>query len=565
MTPARLPRLPEQVSIVGLLLGAWFFAASLTPTLVPRTFLTQGALSGSCWAAGYAIGLLFRQLWFYLELPRPTPRTNRIATFAAAAISIVAVIVSLWRAAPWQNSIRSVMGLPPETSAHPFRILGIAVATALALMTIGAAFLWLRRVVSARTDRLVPPRVSKVLGIGVAIVVFWSVANGLIFRAALRVMDSSFERLDTLFEPERAQPTSPLKTGSPASLLRWSELGRTGRGFIASGPTAAEIGDFTKKDALDPIRVYVGLRSAETARERARLALEELKRVKAFDRSILIVITPTGTGWVDPSAMNSVEYLHNGDVASVALQYSYLSSPLSLIVEPEYGAEASRALFTEIYAYWTALPRDKRPRFYLHGLSLGSMNSEKSFEMFELIGDPINGALWSGPPFRNRLWRTITDDRNAGSPAWLPQFRDGAFVRFANQNGFSVPTQTPWGPMRIAYLQYASDAITFFDPHDFYREPAWMKSPRGPDVAPELRWYPVVTMLQLGLDMAVATATPLGYGHVYAPAHYIDAWIAVTDVKGWSPEDLARLKQHLTSQWTAPTSSRSSAEDDRGG
>ena len=99
--------------------------------------------------------------------------------------------------------------------------------------------------------------------------------------------------------------------------------------------------------------------------------------------------------------------------------------------------------------------------------------------------------------------------------------------------------------MRIVYLQYASDAITFFDYRDFYRRPAWMDAPRGPDVSPELRWYPVVTMLQLALDMAVATATPMGYGHVFAPEHYVDAWLAVTDPQGWSADQIARLKRHL--------------------
>jgi uncharacterized membrane protein len=65
-------------------------------------------------------------------------------------------------------------------------------------------------------------------------------------------------------------------------------------------------------------------------------------------------------------------------------------------------------------------------------------------------------------------------------------------------------------------------------------------------VSPELRWYPVVTLLQLTLDMLNATGAPVGYGHVYAPAHYIDAWTKVTDVHDWSPADIARLKQHLS-------------------
>ena len=39
--------------------------------------------------------------------------------------------------------------------------------------------------------------------------------------------------------------------------------------------------------------------AADTAEERAQIALDELKRVGAFERSVLIVITPTGSGWVE--------------------------------------------------------------------------------------------------------------------------------------------------------------------------------------------------------------------------------------------------------------------------
>src|SRR5690606_13661648 len=126
------------------------------------------------------------------------------------------------------------------------------------------------------------------------------------------------------------------------------------------------IGALTGRPAREPIRVYVGLRSADTPAQRARLALEELLRVGAFERSALILVTPTGTGWIDPAAMDAVEYLHDGDIASVAMQYSYLSSPLSLIVHPEFGADAALALFAEVYGYWTRLPKAHRPKLYLH-------------------------------------------------------------------------------------------------------------------------------------------------------------------------------------------------------
>ena len=118
-------------------------------------------------------------------------------------------------------------------------------------------------------------------------------------------------------------------------------------------------------------------------------------------------------------------------------------------------------------------------------------------------------------------------------------------IRFTNQqNGLDIPGAS-WGPMRIVYLQYASDPITFFRTDSLWRKPAWMEPPVGPDVSKELRWYPVVTFLQLLLDMGFGLAVPMGHGHLYAPEHYIDAWAAVTAPEGWTPEGIARLKAHM--------------------
>lgn len=547
------------------MLGALFFAAALTPTLIPRSYLTQGTLAGGCFAIGYFAGVLWRRLWHYLELTEPSTRARSIANALVAAGCLLVVIVSLWRAAEWQNAIRTVMKMAPVETAHPFKVCAIALVTFVVLLVLGRLFMLIARFLAARTRRVIPRKVANVVGVLVAGLLFWSIASNVLIRTAFNALNSSFRELDVLLEPERPQPTAADRTGGPVSLVKWNELGRMGRRFIASGPTAAEISALTGGPAQDPVRVYVGLGSGATAQARARLALEELRRQHGFDRKILIVVTPTGTGWIDPAAMDTVEYLHHGDVASVAMQYSYLNSPLSLLFQPEYGAEAARALFVEIYGYWTTLPKDRRPKLYLHGLSLGALNSEKSAELFEMIGDPVAGALWSGPPFESQNWRSITANRNRGSPAWLPEFRDSRFVRFMNQNGPTVPADAPWGPMRVVYLQYASDAITFFDYRDAYQAPAWMNAPRGPDVAPELRWYPIVTMLQLALDMAVANGTPMGFGHVYAPEHYVDAWVAVTDVRDWSADALAQLKQQLAAKARKTSAGNADDDPDRGG
>jgi uncharacterized membrane protein len=553
------------LSGIGLMLGALFFAAALTPTLIPRSYLTQGALAGGCFAIGYFAGVLWRRLWHYLELPEPSARARSVANALVAVGCLLVVIAALWRTTAWQNAIRNVMKMAPVETAHPLKVCAIALITFVVLLVLGRLFALVARVLAAGTRRIIPRKVANVIGVLFAGLLFWAIASNVLIRTAFNALDSSFRELDVLLEPERPQPTDAARTGSPASLVKWKELGRMGRRFIASGPTAAEISAVTERPAHEPVRVYVGLAARDTAQARARLALDELKRQHGFERKLLIVITPTGTGWIDPAAMDTVEYLHHGDVASVAMQYSYLNSPLSLLFQPEYGAEAARALFAEIYGYWTTLPKDKRPRLYLHGLSLGAMNSEKSAELFETIGDPIAGALWSGAPFESRIWRSITDNRNRGTPAWLPEFRDGRFVRFMNQNGPTVPADAPWGPMRVVYLQYASDAITFFAYRDAYQTPAWMNAPRGPDVSPELRWYPIVTMLQLALDMAVATNTPMGFGHVYAPEHYVDAWVAVTDVSDWPAEALAKLKSHLAARARKTSAGSLDDDPDRGG
>ncbi|WP_367345948.1 alpha/beta hydrolase [Stenotrophomonas bentonitica] len=529
----------------GQVLGALFFIASLTPSLVPRGYVAQGLLSGVCFALGYLLGVALAGLWHRLMLPElATGRLQRLLRWLPW-VSLLACVLTAWWVRPWQDSVRAVMGLPPMDEGFSLRLLAIALLVFGVLLLVGRAFAWVARRVGALSRGVMPAPVARLLGIVVAAVLFFNIANGVLLRGALHAADASFRRADALIPPEATAPTRPGSTGGPGSLVGWEQMGRTGRDFVRNGPEAAQIAAFTGKPALQPIRVYVGLPSASTARARARLALRELQRQGGFERANLVVITPTGTGWVDPAAADSLEYLLHGDVASVAVQYSYLSSPLSLLVEPEYGEETSRLLFAEVYAYWRTLPVESRPRLFVHGLSLGAMNSERSVNLFDMIDTPIDGALWSGPPFATRTWRQTTNQRNPGSPEWLPVFRDSRSVRFMNQQGTPVPADAPWGRMRVVYLQYASDPITFFTPYDAWRQPDWMAEPRAPDVSKEVRWYPLVSMLQLALDMLLADRTPMGYGHVFAPAHYVAGWQAVLGKGDWSDGDTRRLQDLL--------------------
>ncbi len=544
--PWPLPRLLASLCTTGLLLGTLFFAASLTPSLLPRSYGMQGVLSGLSLAAGYGLGVAARQFWSWLELPTPDARRQRILNLSATVLCLITLCVFVWQAGTWQNDIRELMELEPADSAHTWRMGFIAGLVFLMLLGVARLFHGTRRGVARRLPHFIPPRIAIAAGVLVTVVIFWTVIDGVLLRYALRAADTSFQQIDALVETDTERPADPLRTGSDASLVAWEDLGRTGRGWISSAPQRGQIERFLQSPARSPVRVYVGLNSADSPADRAELALQELLRVSAFERSVLVLVTPTGTGWIDPSAITTLEYLHRGDVASVAVQYSYLPSWLSLLAEPEYGQASARAVFSEIYGYWRDLPAHSRPRLYLHGLSLGALNSARAADLYDVIGDPFHGALWSGPPFRSETWRTMTDQRQADSPAWLPRFRDGSIVRFANQNNPPSQHDAPWGPMRIVYLQYASDPITFFEPQSFYRQPQWLDSPRGPDVSDQLRWYPVVTMLQLAIDMGAADTAPRGYGHVYAAEDYIEAWVEVTDLQDWSTADIERLKQYFT-------------------
>lgn len=530
-------------STTGLLIGTLFFALSMSPTLIPRPDTVQGIISGFALASGYGLGVFGIWIWKYFELPQPREKSQRILQIVAGSFFLLITVISLWRATIWQNSLRQLMGMEADAFVQPVVVGVIAIIVFLALLLIGRLFLIIKQYLARKMENFVPPRVSFVLGLITTFVLFWLIINGVLFSQLIQIADSTYQQVDGLIEPDYERPINPLITGSEASILSWEEMGRHGRRFLTEGPAASDIQNFTDSTAMDPIRVYVGMHASEDFNERADLALQEMIRLDAFDRSVLILVTPSGTGWVDPGAIETVEYLHKGDIASVAAQYSYLPSPLSLIAEEDYGSEMARALFQKVYGYWSSLPENSRPELYLHGLSLGALNSDHSFDLYDIIENPFQGVLWVGPPFRKTTWRNITENRNEGSPAWLPQFRDGSVVRFANQNGGLESGDAEWGSFRIAYLQYASDPITFFDTSIFTYEPDWMKSPRGPDVSSYLRWVPIVTGLQVAADLLTGIGnTPPGYGHEYADEHYFDSWLALTEPRGWSEGEIERLR-----------------------
>ena len=240
------------------------------------------------------------------------------------------------------------------------------------------------------------------------------VLNGVLFQGLVNAANSAFSVKDGGTEAGAVRPAAPERSGSPASLVPWEDLGLQGRNFVGTGPTPAQLQDFSGRPALEPIRVYTGLASAQSAGDRAALAVRDLQRAGGFDRKVLVVVTTTGTGWVDPAASDSLEYEWGGDTAMVAMQYSYLPSWLSFLVDQARARDAGRALFDAVYGAWAQLPLDRRPQLYVFGESLGTFGGEAAFSGLADIQNRTDGVLWAGPPNFNALWRSLVADRAPG-------------------------------------------------------------------------------------------------------------------------------------------------------
>jgi uncharacterized membrane protein len=322
-------------------------------------------------------------------------------------------------------------------------------------------------------------------------------------------------------------------------------MGREGRVFVGTGPDAEDISEVTGRPAEEPIRIYTGTSSAETSEAQARLAVDDLARAGGFRRGSLLVTTTTGTGWVEPSAASSFEYLTGGDSAIVAMQYSHLPSWLSYLVDHTAARIAGRDLFDAVYDRWVRLPAPERPKLYVFGESLGSFGGENAFSGEADLANRTDGALFVGPPSFNPLYREFVDARERGSREIEPVFRDGRTIRFANRASESVPPDgRPWGDSRVLYLQHPSDPITWWSPDLVLHRPDWLEEERGADVSGSMRWFPLVTFWQVTADLALGFSTPPGHGHNFSGEH-VDGWNAVLRPDGWTPEMLDRLRAEL--------------------
>lgn len=536
----------------GGLAGALvLFCLSMGPSLVPRTWVLQGVVSGVSAAIGYGLGSAMSAGIRSLIPREPSPRAKRIGWWVLGGATVVLGGLSLNRGAEWQKDVRQLMEMEHLEVYEWGAILFVTAVIAGILIVISRLVRGGSRVLIRLLERVVPPRVAVAAGVTIAALLLAGFIQGVLFEGMVSAVNSSYSLTDKGTSPWISQPVSELRSGGSGSQVDWGSLGEKGRDFTGTGggPTAADIEAFTGEAATEPVRVYVGLRSADSLEERIDLAMGELDRTGAFERSVVAVMTTTGTGWIDENVADSLEFLHGGDTAEVGMQYSYLPSWVSFLVDRSKASDTGRDLIAAVSDRIAQMPEDERPTLLVFGESLGSYGTESAFEGLDDMLDRTDGALLVGPTFTNPLHGDFTDARDQGSPFWRPVLEEGKSVRFAVDPDDLVdeslyPSGSEWTPPRVVYLQNSSDPITYFNPELLWRSPDWLDGERGPDVRDDMVWIPVITFWQVAADMAFSMAVPAGHGHRYG-SNVVDGWVELSAPQGWTDNDTLALRSHI--------------------
>ena len=341
---------------------------------------------------------------------------------------------------------------------------------------------------------------------------------GMAIYELIRWVDHRAEHMDEAIERAFATaPKSSMVSGGPGSLVSWDSLSREGRRNVSTVLEAQLIEQVMGEPAAaEPIRVYVGLESAPTEYERRDLVLRELARTGAFDRELLMVISPTGSGYVNYVAVEAAEYLTRGNIASVTMQYSLRPSALSLDRVAE-GRLQYRMLIDAIHNKLAERPVAQRPRIVIFGESLGAWTSQDAFEhrgTQGLIDAAIDRAIWIGTPYMSK-WKqeALGGNRPDVDAALLRRFNDfGQLLALGREARKRL---------RYVLITHDDDGVACFGLDLLAQAPDWLgpAETRPAGVPKTEQWQSPATFVQTLIDMKnSANETPGQFeakGHDY--------------------------------------------------
>lgn len=316
-------------------------------------------------------------------------------------------------------------------------------------------------------------------------------------RDGARVIDPGFA----------VPPDTPLVSTGPGSVLGSSDVGREGARYLGTATTSRDVAYVTGEPAShEPIRVFVGLDAAVTIEQRVELALTELRRTGAFERSCLLIQAPAGTGYANATPVDVVELLTKGDCASVAVGYGLLPSFLSLD-RVDIARRTQSLLLEAIASECALLPR--APRLVLYGESLGAKVQQAAMPagISDLDRLGVCAALWVGTP---------------GGRDYDAVHRAFSAVSVTLDRPEQIPDALVDRPRpRVWFLEHDGDPVVRFRSDLVHSRPSWLApgGVRGRGVPPDMVWLPGITWAQVLVDTVYATdVTPGDFrsaGHDY--------------------------------------------------
>jgi len=343
----------------------------------------------------------------------------------------------------------------------------------------------------------------------------WAGAATAAYNAGVAYVGRANEKVDPGYA---TPPASPLVSGSEQSLLPFADLGQQGRRYVTDVVTPQLIQQVMGEDAVaQPIRAYVGFNSEPLYQTgRAELALAELDRTGAFDRSHLLLVSPTGTGWVDQTMIETAEFLTRGDIATCCVQYGRYPSFLS-VQKVALGQGQFRLLLWGVKQRLTERPPERRPKVLVFGESLGAWTSSdvvmfQGIEGFDHYG--IDRALWVGLPWLAKWSRS---GMSRGSSTLVPEGTVGVFDRHEQ---LAELTEEQRARLRAVIVSHDNDPIAVMGPDLLIQRPPWLADgQRGRGVPDTMHWRPLVTFIQTAMDAANAMVSVPGefgsFGHDY--------------------------------------------------
>ncbi|KAB7743614.1 hypothetical protein GA707_13490 [Nostocoides sp. F2B08] len=510
--------------LLSTLLGLAGYLASITPSLLPRTWLVQGAIAGLCGTFGYAVGRLLETLggaigrWAGLEVTM-RPEARRLLLWGWPIVLGVILLVTPFAMLRRHQRTAEIVGTEAPTALEILYATGVALLVFALLMGVWEGLSALVSLTSRQLRRALPRWAAQAIAAILVIALVGIAVDRLVVDTFVARAVSNADTVNARGLQD-APPQSPLRSGGPESAESWASLGHAGRTFVSSGPSRDEIAEVTDGGAVDPIRVYAGLTRGRDLEDTAAAVVAELERTGAFERRAVLLIVTTGTGWINEWVPSSFEFLLGGDSAVAAMQYSTLPSALAFIESATTPPEAGTALITAVETALDELPEASRPELYLSGESLGAYGANAAFDSLDDMVDRVDGALFTGTPGFTPLHEEITESRVMSSTQVLPVVDDGRHVRFASEPDELEADQFgrglgPWGEPRIVYLQNRSDPVVWWHPRLLYRTPDWLDETRQGSPAEQMSWAPFVTFWQVSADLGWANSAPQGEGHRY--------------------------------------------------